>query len=574
MRNRRTILFLLLAVVALVAAEVLLDAAGQRERVATRAFLAEDAASCTTLTLVRRTAPTTVLTKEGGWRLVSPFPASAEASVVLKLLDTLAQAPVEETITDAELLRLGRTRADFALEDPPLRVSLSNATVRLSIAFGLLTPSGDGVYAALEGSDSVLIVPSSVLSAVDLPVDRFRRRRLLGADAGTVSAFDIRQRPGVILPFVREGDGWRVGANKASTPFVLKFLYGLASAEAKAFVWPTGATNESALASASLLTGYGLDPESAVTVTLKRAGALNALTISFGKPADEQTVYAFVHNGGTVVTVDAALKEAALTDPAGFSDLRLFPTAAEKVDSLTLDDGGSVLSLTRAAPETWRIDVPISAPADAAAVASLLARLLALTTESLDPAGVSVTLGEGAKPVAVRRAALFPDGGGFERLRAREIVDLPANEIKRLVSVSGADAGRSVSVVFSRDRRSWNVESAAEGTSVSEAGVARVLEALAPLRAVRVEKLKVSASGLSAYGLDRPVVRLAVDLDRANAIRRNILIGARTPDGGHYATVGAADAVFVVSSEVVGALSAPLVENGPAREGAPERGGL
>ena len=104
--------------------------------------------------------------------------------------------------------------------------------------------------------------------------------------------------------------------------------------------------------------------------------------------------------------------------------------------------------------------------------------------------------------------------------------------------------------------------------------MARVLKALAPLKALRVERLKVSASGLAAYGLDRPVVRLAVDLDRANAVRRNILIGARTPDGGHYATVGAADAVFVVSPEVVEALSAPLVENGPTPEGAPERGGL
>ncbi len=574
MRNRRTILFLLLAVATLVAAEFLLDAAGQKARVVTRAFLAEDAVSCTAVAIMRRTAPMTALTKEGGaWRIVSPFRASAEGPVVLKLLDTLAQAPVEETITDAELLKLGRTRADFALEDPPLRVSLSNATVRLSLALGLLTPSGEGVYAALEGTDSVLIVPSSVLSAVDLPVDRLRRRRLFDDGVGTVSAFDIRQRAGVVLPFVREGDGWRVGAGKASAPLVSKFLSGLMAAEVQSFVWPTGATNESELASASLLTGYGLDPETAVTVTLKRSGGLNA-SISFGKRADEKTVYAFVHSGGAVVTVDASLKEMALMDAADFSDSRLFPSAVEKADSLTLTENGTVLSLSHAASGTWRIDVPIAAPADAAAVASLLDRLSSLTTKSLDPSGVSVVLGEGAKPVAVARAALFPDGGGLEQLRAREIVDFPADEVKRLVSASEARAGKDVAVVFSRDRRRWRVESAAEGSVVSEAGVARVLKALAPLKALRVERLKVSASGLAAYGLDRPVVRLAVDLDRANAVRRNILIGARTPDGEHYATVGAADAVFVVSPEVVEALSAPLVENGPTPEGAPERGGL
>ena len=569
MRNRRTILFLLLAAVALVAAEFVLDAAGRRARVATRAFLAEDAVSCTAVAIMRRAAPVTALAKEGGvWRIVSPFRASVEEPAVLKLLDALAQAPVEEAITDAELLKLGRTRADFALEDPPLRVCLSNETVRLSLALGLLTPSGEGVYAALEGTDSVLVVPSSVLSAVDLPVDRLRRRRLFSGGAGTVSAFDVRQRPGVVLPFVREGDGWRVGAGKASAPLVSKFLSGLMAAEAQAFVWPTGATNESEMASASLLTGYGLDPETAVTVTLKRPGGRSA-SISFGKRADERAVYALVHGGGAVVTVDASLKEMALADAADFSDSRLFPSAVEKADSLTLAEGGAALSLSRAASGAWRIDVPIAAPADAEAVAALLARLSSLTAKSLDASGVSVALGEGATPVSVARAALFPDGGGFEGLRAREIVDFPADEVKRLVSSSEARAGKDVSVVFSRDRRRWLVESAAAGAVVSEAGVARALKALAPLRALRVEKLKVSASELSAYGLDRPAVRLAVDLDRANAVRRNVLVGARTPDGGHYVTVGAADAVFAVSEEVVEALSAPLVENGPASAGAP-----
>lgn len=557
MRNLKAILFLMTALVALAVAELVLDMNGRRGRGSVRTFLAEGAPDSTSLVLERRGEPPTVLVKGVTWRLSRPFAASVEEPVVLKLLDALAKAPIEESISDAELLKLGRTRADYALEEPPLRVSLSNATAQVSMAFGLLTPSGEGVYVSLRDENAVLIVPSSVLAAVDLPVDRLRRRRLFGFAESAVASFDVKQRAGVILPFAREGAGWRVGASKAATAVVTRFLSELTNAEARGFVWPTGATNESGQASASLLAGYGLDPETAVTVTLKRSGGQSA-SISFGKPANEKTVYAFVHSGGTVVTVPSALKDAALQDVTAFADLRLFQSTAEKVTTLSLAADGATLTAVRA-DGAWRLETPISAPADADEVGRLLARALSLTTADLDPNGVAVSLGEDAKPVTVSREALFPDGFGFERLRAKEIVDFSANEIKRLVSRSDATGERGVSVVFARDRRAWNVETAPEGAVVSDVGVARVLTALAPLRALRVEKLKVAVADLARYGLDRPVLRLSIDLDREDAVRRNVLVGART-DGGAFATVGSSDAVFVISDKTVEALSCPLTE--------------
>ncbi len=558
MKNRKIILFLLLAILCLATAEILLDVSGRRVRIATRAFLVDDPTPFTELVLARRGEPQTVLSRsDGGWRLTRPFEARVEEAVVLKLLDTLARTPVEESISDAELLRLGRTRADYALEDPPLCVTLAKGASRVTVSFGTLTPSGEGVYASLDGERSVLIVPSSALAAVDLPVDRLRQRRIFSFGASAVSAFDVRQSPGTILPFVREKEGWRVGDGKASAEVVKKFLDALANAEAVAFVWPTGATNESVQASASLLAGYGLDPETAATVTLKRSGGVNA-SISFGKGADEKTVYALVHNGGSVVTVPAALKETALQGVARFADARLFTTTAEGVAAFSLAADGTTLSFSRLDKGGWRMDAPISAVADADAVGLLLSRVLALTSADLDEKGVSVSLGGDAKPVVVGRAAVFPEGVGLERFRSKEVVRFAANEIKRLVVTAGTNDAAAVSVVCARDRQAWNVEKAPEGAVVSEAGVARVLKALDPLRAVRVERLKVAAADLAKYGLEQPALRIAVDLDRENAVRRNILVGAKT-DGGAFATVGAADAVFVIPPDAVEALATPLV---------------
>lgn len=559
MKNRKTVLFLLLTILTLVAIEVLLDMNGKKVRVLSRGFLAENAPASTMVVLTRRGEPKIALCREASiWKLRQPFVSDVERPVVLKLLDTLAQTAVEETISDAELLRLGRTRADYALEEPPLRLCLSNATTCVSMSFGLLTPSGEGVYAAVDGESSVMIVPSSVLTAIDLPVDRFRRRRLFRFEESSVVAFDVKQGSGGLMPFVRDRDGWRVGTNKASSSVVTKFLTDLTSSEALYFIWPTGATNESRQATASLLAGYGLDPESSVTVTVKRSGGMGA-SLSFGKRANEKSVYAYVHDGGMIVTVPSALKDVALQDMASFSDFRLFAIPAESVSVLSLSDGETMLSASREDKGVWRLDSPVSAPADAVAMESLLRRLLSATSGSRDADGVTVSLGENVTPAVISRAVVFPDGGGVEQLRAKEIVDFSPNEIKRLVSRSSSDGGKDVSIAFSRDRRVWNVESAPEGAVVSEKGVSRVLQALAPLRALRVEKLKVAASDLPIYGLERPSLCLSVDLNRANAVRRNILIGAET-EGGAFATVGAADAVFVISSNTVEALSCALTK--------------
>jgi hypothetical protein len=74
--------------------------------------------------------------------------------------------------------------------------------------------------------------------------------------------------------------------------------------------------------------------------------------------------------------------------------------------------------------------------------------------------------------------------------------------------------------------------------------------------------LKAAPADLARYGLDAPRLVLAVDRGVAGSVRRNILIGKETR-GGYYATVGSADAIFVVSRESVQALMSPLLKNKP-----------
>ena len=553
MSNRRSILMLLAGIVLLAAAHFAVDCSRGGDEVAKRReVLLPPSDAVFRIRIDRGGSPSTVLVRTNdAWQLVAPFSGSADEQVVKRLLDALSFVPVVDSFTDAELLKMGRERADFSLGD--VVVGVAGAGGEETVSIGRATPGAQGVYASVSGVDAVFIVPPEVKAAADLPADGFRRRALFFAGPTTVSSFDVRRGKGEVISFERDGDGWKTASGQTSSSKVKDFLMGLTAAEAVGFVWPVGASNEAEVASASLLAGYGLDPESSVTVTLKTVDGAEGQA-SFGKEAGEGLVYALVHNGGAVVTVPASIKDVMAQEKALFSDSRLFPVEARSVSTFVVSDGDVSCALTRDSSGAWRLDSPISAPADKASVEALLARILALSPSDADDSGVSVALSSDAKPVTVSRKSALGDGR-FELLRSKEVVKFDPAIVKRLVRTFG---GKTVAVAYARDRRVWDVETEGVTGSVDEKAVAAVLQAINPLLAERVEKLKVSEQELASYGLDHPFMTLAVDQDREDAVRRNLILGDPVDDG-RYATIGASDAVFVLSGETVSTLTLPLV---------------
>ena len=75
----------------------------------------------------------------------------------------------------------------------------------------------------------------------------------------------------------------------ASAIRVRQLLAELMATSAVDFIWPNGTEGEGQTLSSALLAGYGLDPESAVTVTLKCADGTDR-QIAFGKEAKDGLV--------------------------------------------------------------------------------------------------------------------------------------------------------------------------------------------------------------------------------------------------------------------------------------------
>ena len=559
MTNRKSILTLLVLIVLLAAANGFLRYGVAESKALGRQTLVEDDDGINRITLKRRGRADASLAKSGlNWRLVSPYAGSADARVVMRFVDILSMTPIEDVIVESALLKLGRTRGDLSLDEPVVSVVLgfeNGKSERLD--FGSMTPLTNGVFVSIGGMDSVFVVPASVLETVDVDAERFRRRGLFTIDESSVASFSIRRRADPSMEFVRAGSEWLLRDAKVSSQKVADMLGKLVAASAEKFVWPVGASNETEHASAALLVGYGLDPDAAVTVTLKGVDGVDR-RISFGKGDSEGHVYALVHGGTAIVTLPSVLKDLTDQDGGAFSDSRLFPVDLRSVGSFSILDRDVLYAFVRGKDGLWSLESPIVARADDGTVDSILTRILSLSSSDIvaPEQGVVVSMATNTAKVVVSRAAVFGTVKP-EDLRTKEILRIDPTLVKRIVRIAG-EGGNPVSVLYDRERKAWNLENGGTGAVPDPKGIDRVISAIKPLSATRIEKLKVPAADLDDYGLDKPFLTVAIDQEIEGAVRRNIIIGKRTK-GGRFATIGSSDAVFVLGDGQVDALSADIV---------------
>ena len=559
MRNLKTIVILTVFLVLLMAANLAVRYGADEVKAADRQTLVENMGDVCALRIKRKGAAAVELVRtDAQWRLRSPYSGSVDEQAVMRVIDILSMTPISDVMSDSALLRFGRTRADFSLSDPSVRVVLSDgAGKEESIGFGCATPIPGGVFASIGDMDSVFIVSSNVLAAVDVDAERFRRRSLFEIGPDAVASFQIKRGAGAPLEFERIDSEWKIRNVAVSTQKVREFISGITSAEALGFVWPVGASNETEHVSTALLVSYGLDPDAAITVSLKCVDG-ETRRVSFGKLDDQGRAYALVHNGTTIVTVPATLRGLAEQDESVFADSRLFPFEGRSVGSFFVSEGDVRYALVRGTRGEWMLESPVVAKADDTVVNEVLSRIISLSSSDIASAenGVSVSIGTNAEKSVVSRASVF--GSRLpEDFRSREILRIDPVHVRRIVRITDKESGL-VAVVYDRERKAWKVEDGAADVRVADKGIESVLSAINPLLASRIVKLKVQAADLDDYGLDTPFLTVAIDQDVDDSVRRNIIIGKKTK-GGRFATIGSSDAVFVMGEELVERLSAEIV---------------
>lgn len=556
MSNLRLIVYLSLATLIAIGANFFLAWQKPNARSLQNKTLIDPALEVTSITISRPGEPSVILSKDNRWRLTAPFGGNVNERIVLRMLDAFAYSTIGDVMPESELVKLGRTREDFDLVEPRLTITIASESEATEISFGSETPITNSVYAVRGGSNTILAVPREVFDAANIKSDQLRNRNVFTHDPESITGFDVKRPGEPPISFTNDDGIWKVGSSVASIARTQELLSLILDARAKEFIWPIGVTNESDVASSAVLSGYGLDSETALSVNLRCLDGIDR-RILLGHEVGSGEIYALVHGGAAVVTLDSNLKIAAAQSLQAFMDKRLFPLEEAAVKTFSIVDGDLSFSLARSEAGAWRLDSPLSAPADPNAVKALLGRILALTPADITAHGVKVSVSSDLPTVSVYAKSVIA-GQQLEDLRSREILKLDPALIKRLVATPRES--HPISVVYQRERRVWSGEEHAVGKigGVNEENVAAILAELSSLKAERIVALKVLGSDLSRYGLESPRYVLSVDQDRVESVRRNILIGDET-EGGSFATVGSAESVFVLSPETVEVLTAPLI---------------
>lgn len=560
MTMRRTIIYILVILVLTVAANFWMDRATSIGAVRNRPLL-DSNFEVRSISITRPDEAKLLLRKTVRWTLAAPFAGAADEETVLRLVDTFAAASVSDVLSDAELLKLGRTRDDFGFSGAGLKLVFSDGERDVSFTFGDLTPSSNGVYVAVSGLDALLVVPAQTRAAVPARADAFRARSVFPFEPNFVVGFDVQRATAPVLGLAREGEGWMVNGRVASEAKVRDFLVRMSEAKVIDFLWPTESSAEDEILSEARLSAYGLDADSALSVVFRCMDGVDR-RILLGRDEGDGRTYALLPNGEALVTLSSSIKEALVRGRRDFVDLRIFPVEESQVGAFSIQKDGVSYALARETGGAWRLDSPIAAPASPDVVSALVGRLVTLSSADVVPEGLKVSVSTNLSSYVVSQEALL---GAYrlEDLRSKEILSIDPAHVRRLVATFGGKTPLPpFAVTYSRERQTWDVESDENSNlTADESSIRQVLSVIASLQATRVVSIAITPSDWTNCGFESPYFALAVDQDRENAVRRNILIGSKAKGGGRYATVGSSDALFVLSKETVETLTRPLVED-------------
>ena len=467
---------------------------------------------------------------DGRWRIESPISAEADETAVKRLTAAIVFAESRHGLSEADMAALGRSLRDFGLAVPRCTVTVSDGRSRDTFSVGRTVAAGDEVYVCREGSKGVFTVPVKVAEELMRPLVEFRRRRLFVFQPSEVVGFGLKHA-GEPLTRLAKADGqWRI-SNPMDAPAdrqaVESLIEGLCSARIAGYAEDDGAAR-------------GLGEDEGFAVSLRDTfGAVEKVV--FGASDGADCVWALTSEGA-VVRVRSDLLERCRNGRKELEDTRIFPVDASQVTSFSVSEGFPAYVVSRQSVSgPWSMVSPVDALADAKAAGDLLDRVLSLRGADLVPEGSEGALTVSVGTSATNFSARCVSGGAvvadarLADLLDKTMIRCSRERIRNIPVKTAAGDG-------------WNAKLSADVMALVDSGIV----------AERVEAAVLRNEDFVRCGFNRPAYTISFELfDDASALRR-MLIGAATPEGGRYATIGGLDAVFVLPAPVVSILTKPM----------------
>ena len=273
----------------------------------------------------------------GQWKLTSPTPLAADQSAVSSLLGTFSSLNSERLVEE----KAGNL-ASYGLDAPKLEFDLSeknNQTQKLFL--GDDTPTGNGIYAKLDGDPRVFIMPSFDKTSIDKTANDLRDKRLLTLDPDKISQVDLVAKTQEI-EFGRNKDEWQIVKPKplrADGSEVDELVRALTEAKMQLNASDDPKKIASAFALATPVATAKVTAESGTQELQVRKNKDDY----YAKSSSVDGTYKVASTLGTAL--DKSLDD--------FRNKKLFDLGSEDLNKIEIHDGSKTYFLTRSGEDWW-----------------------------------------------------------------------------------------------------------------------------------------------------------------------------------------------------------------------------
>ena len=160
----------------------------------------------TGLTLERKTGNAVFAKQGNAWLITQPVSTRADQTAIGGIVNDLSSAKIQRSFAPTP----GGNLSNYGLDQPAVTIEFqSKAGVRHTLRLGDKDFSGDAVYALVDTSKNVDLLPVSLLDETAQPISQLRDRSLLNLNTSEIKGITVDDPSGTIT-IAKNGSTWRI----------------------------------------------------------------------------------------------------------------------------------------------------------------------------------------------------------------------------------------------------------------------------------------------------------------------------------------------------------------------------
>ncbi|MHB8412346.1 MAG: DUF4340 domain-containing protein [Candidatus Acidiferrales bacterium] len=164
------------------------------------------AAEITGLTLKRKIGNAVFAKQGNAWLITQPVSTRADQTVISGIVNDLSSAKVQRSFAPPP----GGNLSNYGLDQPAVIIEFqSKAGARHTLRLGDKDFSGNAVYALIDASKNVDLLPVSLLDETAQPISQLRDRSLLDLNGAEITGITLDDPNGTIA-VAKNGSAWQI----------------------------------------------------------------------------------------------------------------------------------------------------------------------------------------------------------------------------------------------------------------------------------------------------------------------------------------------------------------------------